>query len=319
MSDIKKTQHFTENYKDILYNIDFHPAEAVDPFAGAKDLVAYSPDTKWELYDIDPRSPDVSRRDSLLDPIDYSGKTVITNPPYLARNKTKDFREIYDKYGVDDLYKAAILSIIGCRNGILIVPLNFFTDENSRRVREQFLSIYKVKYVNYFTCRMFENTTYNVCSFYFEQGKTDDVEFYDFKKKSSVRIRLDEKYGYRAGGEFYEKFRNVKPVFYRILRGNIPNTRILVNCLDKRHVAIYAAVSNVYYGQSSDRIFATLGCRENISPGKQEELCRRFNEFLREERKKYGNLILTNYRDFGRKRISFDDVYKIMTMLCKEI
>lgn len=319
MSDIKRTQHFTENYRDILYNIDFHPAEAVDPFAGAKDLVAYSPGTKWELYDIDPKSPDVAMRDSLLDPIDYTGKSVITNPPYLARNKTKDFREIYERYRTDDLYKAAILSITGCRNGILVIPLNFFTDEGSRAARERFLSIYKVSYVNYFTRQMFESTTYNVCSFYFEKGETSDVEFYDFQKKKSVNVRLDRKYGYRAGGEFYEKFRGVKPVFSRLLKGETPSTRIFVSCLDKRHAAIYAAVSNIYYGSASDRIFATLKCSESISPEKQEELCGRFNRFLKEERAKYGNLILTNYRDFGRKRISFDDVYRIMTMLYREM
>lgn len=315
MSDIKKTQHFTENYKDILYNIDFHPAEAVDPFAGAKDLVAYSPGTKWELYDIDPKSPDILKRDSLLNPIDYTGKSVITNPPYLARNKTKDFREIYEKYHTDDLYKAAILSIIGCQDGILVIPLNFFTDEGSRYIREWFLSIYKVDYVNYFTCRMFESTSYNVCSFYFKKGETSDVEFYDFQKKKSINIRLDRKYGYRAGGEFYEKFRNVKPIFSRLLKGETPSTKIFVSCLDKRRTPIYAAVSNVYYGSKSDRIFATLKCAENIPLERQEELCERFNRFLEDGRAKYGNLILTNYRDFGRKRISLDDVYRIMTML----
>ena len=126
MSEIEKTQHFTSNFETILYNIDFHPAEAIDPFAGNCDLVSYSPNTNWELYDIDVKKPCVIQRDTLLNPPSYEGKSVITNPPYLARNKAND-KKIFDKYQVDDLYKAAILSIIGCKDGILIIPINFFS------------------------------------------------------------------------------------------------------------------------------------------------------------------------------------------------
>ena len=95
MADLKDTQHFTTNYKDILYNINFFPKEAVDPFAGNCDLEKYSPKTKWEFYDIDVKKPQVKYNDSLLNPIDYHNKSVITNPPYLAKNKTKKFKKIY--------------------------------------------------------------------------------------------------------------------------------------------------------------------------------------------------------------------------------
>ena len=53
MSDLKKTQHFTENYKEILQGIDFYPQKTVDPFAGNRALFKYSPNTDWEFYDID--------------------------------------------------------------------------------------------------------------------------------------------------------------------------------------------------------------------------------------------------------------------------
>ena len=90
MEDLTRTQHFTENWNKILFNINFKPEKAVDPFAGNCDLVLYSPSTEWELYDIDVKRPEVVFNDSLLNPIDYVGKTVITNPPYLAKNKTKE-------------------------------------------------------------------------------------------------------------------------------------------------------------------------------------------------------------------------------------
>ena len=173
MEDLIKTQHFIKQYEKILKNIDFHPKEAIDPFAGECDLFNYSPETKWTFYDIEPKKENVIKNDSLLNPIDYTGKTVITNPPYLAKNKTKEFTEIFEKYKEDDLHKASIKSIIGCSNGILIIPINFFTDENTEELRKLFLSYYKVSYVNVFSKPVFENTTYNVCSFYFEKGQSE--------------------------------------------------------------------------------------------------------------------------------------------------
>lgn len=320
MKDLNKTQHFTENYKEILYNINFFPKEAVDPFAGNCDLVKYSPNTQWELYDIDVKKPEVIYNDSLLNPIDYTGKTVITNPPYLAKNKTKEFSEIFEKYNTDDLYKASILSILNCKNGILIIPINFFTDENSKEVRKKFLSTFKVKYVNYFTYQVFENTTYNVCSFYFERGKTDTVEFYNAKEKSSFITVLKEEQGYRLGGDFYDSLKDIKPVFSRLTKENkIYSTNIYVDCLDKRKEKIKAIYKKEkYIGDYTDRIKATLVCKEQISEEKQRELVERFNDYLQNERKKYNNLILTNYRDFGRKRISLENVYKIFTKLKEE-
>lgn len=59
MKDLNKIQHFTENYKEILYNINFYPDKAVDPFVGNCDLIKYSPNTMWELYDIDVKNNNV--------------------------------------------------------------------------------------------------------------------------------------------------------------------------------------------------------------------------------------------------------------------
>jgi hypothetical protein len=320
--DVKKTQHFSENWETILYNIDFKPAKAVDPFAGNCDLVKYSPDTEWELYDIDVKKPEVNYRDSLLNPIDYTGKSVITNPPYLAKNKTKEFGEIFEKYQTDDLYKASILSIMGCENGILIIPLNFFTDEATRDVREKFFSQYHVDYVNYFTYQVFKNTTYNVCSFYFEKGKQDDdklVVFNNGKTKNKTLINLRGEYGYRIAGEVFDFFKHTKPIFSRVIGNEPANTNIYVRCLDTRtkHFGLDYKPGYVYQGQKNDRIFATLKCEKDLSVEQQQKLVKEFNDFVESQRRFYGDLMFTNYRDNGRKRISLDDVYRICTSLLK--
>jgi len=321
MNDIKKTQHFTENYEEILQGINFYPQEAVDPFAGKCDLIKYSPNTIWELYDIDVKDPRVTYRDSLLNPIDYTGKTVITNPPYLAKNKTNQFKEIFDKYQTDDLYKAAILSIIGCEEGILIIPLNFFTDENTRDVREKFFSEYHVDYVNYFTYQVFENTTYNVCSFHFKKGgqQKSEIVFNNGKTGVKTPLILLKNCGYRIGGEVFDFFKRTKPIFSRVIGDEPANTNIYVNCLDTRtkHFGLEYKPGYVYKGQKNDRIFATLKCEKDLTPEQQQKLVESFNNCIESFRRTYGDLVFTNYRDHGRKRISLEDVYKICTMLLK--
>lgn len=318
MADLQRTQHFTRNHDKILSGIDFSPTSAVDPFAGKCDLANHFPNTSWELYDIDVKDGRVIANDSLLNPIDYSGKTVITNPPYLAKNKTKEFKEIFKKYGTDDLYKASILSIMGCENGILIIPVNFFTDENTGDVRKKFLSEYKVRDVNVFNKPVFENTTYNICSFYFEKGQTNEVSFHNIDNGEELDIILDDRYDYRLGGEFYAQFKDVKPVFFRLRTEPEESylTSMFLTALDKRNEPINLSYNGEpYYGKNTDRIYATIITRERISDDTERALIESFNSFLKENRLRYKNMILTNYRDFGRKRISFDDAYKILTML----
>jgi len=266
---------------------------------------------------IEPKKENVIKRDSLLNPIDYKGKTVITNPPYLAKGNTKEFAEIFEKYNTDDLYKASILSIIGCKDGILIIPINFFADRNTEGIRKKFLSRYKVEYVNIFSKPVFENTTYNVCSFYFCEGKTSNVTFYNVDENKAFQTTLEEKYGYRLGGEFYNKFQNIKPIFSRVRKATDKYiTNIYLTALDKRKERINLSYNEkTYIGKASDRIFATLTCEKELSEEQQKLLIKKFNTFLNKERDKYNNLILTNYRDYGRKRIGLVDAYKILTFL----
>lgn len=323
MKDIAKTQHFTTNYDTILKNIKFFPDTAIDPFAGDCDLLKYSPHTSWSFYDIDPKSSKVIYNDSLMNPPDYNDKSVITNPPYLAKNKTKEFSDIFKKYHTDDLYKAAIISLVrgNCKNGILIIPVNFFTDEFTNDIRCMFLSRYKISYVNYFEEQIFSNTTYNICAFYFEKytgGTNGNVQFYEPIQNSSIDISIKPEYGYRVGGEFYACLKTIKPEFNRAVKNVSYNfiTRLYLEALDTRTKHLHLELhDSPYYGINSDRMRATLTCNKELSHDDELYIANTFNMYMDDERKKYGNLILTNFRDFGRKRISFEDVYKICTMI----
>lgn len=95
-------QFYTTNYEYILSNTHI-PTDVntiIEPFVGNGDLLNFiknKNDYTIEIYDIDPQFTNTIKRDTLTTPPDYTDKFVLTNPPYLARNKSKD-KALYEKY-----------------------------------------------------------------------------------------------------------------------------------------------------------------------------------------------------------------------------
>jgi len=135
----------------------------VEPFAGNGDLLQFIMDTsKYTItcYDIDPKMDSIIKQDTLKDPPNYENAFIITNPPYLAKNKSPD-KTIYSNYSnVDDLYKCFIknLTTNKCQGGIIIVPLNFWSSIRNAdiQLREDFLKMYQVLNVNIFEEQVFD-------------------------------------------------------------------------------------------------------------------------------------------------------------------
>lgn len=97
MGDVNKTQHFTIQAQKICKNlIKYIPenAQLIEPFAGNEDLINLFPNSFWEKFDIEPVNNTIIKQDTLKAPPEYKGKWIITNPPYLAKNKAKD-KSIY--------------------------------------------------------------------------------------------------------------------------------------------------------------------------------------------------------------------------------
>lgn len=84
-------QCYTVNYKYILQNFitQDNLQNIIEPFAGNGDLLNFLDKEKYfiESYDIDPKKNFIIKRDTLLKPPYFKNKFVITNPPFLARNK----------------------------------------------------------------------------------------------------------------------------------------------------------------------------------------------------------------------------------------
>uniref|UniRef100_A0A6C0EPT2 Methyltransferase small domain-containing protein n=1 Tax=viral metagenome TaxID=1070528 RepID=A0A6C0EPT2_9ZZZZ len=135
----------TTNYEYILQNlyIPKNIIKIIEPFAGNGDLLNYIKDKdnyNIECYDIEPKKDYIIEKNTILDPPNLNNSFILTNPPYLARNKT------------NDLYKCFIEILISneCLGGILIVPLNFICSirKNDIDLRKKFISKYNILIIN---------------------------------------------------------------------------------------------------------------------------------------------------------------------------
>jgi hypothetical protein len=343
-------QFMTTNYEYILQNLAVPPqVDIIEPFAGNGDLLnilTHDQRARAECYDIDPKHSFVVRRDTLLDPPDYSNKFILTNPPYLARNKSTEKRA-FDKYNTNDLYKCFILQLIAAATapepppvgGILIVPLNFWSSIRAADIelRRQFLEIYHICHINIFEEQVFEDTTYTTCAFAFEYygGATPrdaaPVSITLYPAGENIHVRFCDRNNYMIGGEIY----NLAPPRRRAGRLTHKNcaaaldagtmTHIVVKCIDDTAPIAFLWEENGAETRidntpnTSARTYMSLTvAAPAISRDEQRELMEKCNLFLSNYRKKYHSLFLCNYRENNRKRISFELVYNIVDTVLAE-
>ncbi len=343
MPSIKKQtlgQFMTTRWDYILQSMSI-PQDVnviVEPFVGKGDLlniIDTSKDISLELYDIEPNYKNAIQQDTLMDPPSYAGKYVLTNPPYLARNKSTD-KKAFDMYKTNDLYKCFIISLINDppTGGIVIIPLNFLSSirVGDITLRRRFCQKFNLTKINIFEERVFDDTTYTVCAIQFELGTNTDHTSVDiYPSKRHLDVSFNEDNDYMLGGELYKLPQSPKYKIGRYTRLNYdePCTNILVKCIDDSHDKQICLTmvddKNVYVDDTknlSARTYATLVITPEITMNQQKELCSKFNNYLRDKRKLYNSLFLTNYReskDIARKRISFGLVYSICGYLLDDM
>lgn len=360
-------QFYTKNAEYILKNmiIDM-PQDTcrnvfVDPFAGEKDLI------KWiskscrrkgmpvEAYDIDPKSDNVDQRDSLLNPPDISGKYIITNPPYRAKNKSKE-KNVFEFYKTDDMYKASIKMIMGwdiegqcyddtkaCKGGIVIVPVNFFSDRGYQ-LREDFMTRYKIISLNIFEETVFKDTTYTVCAFNFCRRINGELQRFririypDYLTNKEAKSRgyhmrptLSKSNRFTIGYAFHNKIQNksTKIKAGRLVRGKKlkdgwKTSRLYLRAIDTGSNDGRIKLSlrdNRFFGKISERTHATIIFSRKMLKEEEEIILGKFNEILEEYRNKYHSLFLTNFRNstvnYARKRIDFKMAFDLISHIIK--
>lgn len=345
MSSQKSTlgQFYTTNNEYILQDLEVPCNERtiIEPFAGQGDLLKNlkSDSYELELYDLDPRCDNIKKRDTLANPPNYNNKFVLTNPPYLARNKSTS-KCIYDKYNTNDLYKCFIkeLTVNECNGGIIIVPLNFIssTRKSDIELRKAFVEKYHIIRMNIFEEQVFEDTSYTVCSFLFvNMSKQDPTAIHKtlFKihpSKREIYIELNRDNMYTIGGEIYQlkQSRNIK--IGRLTKNNTNSeyaTNIVLKCIDdseSKQICIKLVPNDQRYIDNtpnlSARSYATLTIEPKLTTEEQKELVDKFNLYITSKRKQYNSLFLCNYREssqrFGaRKRISFQLAYSVVNYI----
>jgi hypothetical protein len=319
-------QFYTTNSEYILQNLSIpENQDIIEPFVGKGDLVNWIEKNlsfnSIQTFDLDPKIKCDEIRNTLELPPNYEGKFVITNPPYLAKNKNKD-KTLYQKYSVDDLYKAFLVSIVekNCKGGIVIIPLNFFSSENDE-VRLKFLSKYEIGVVNVFEEKVFDDTSYTICSFNFflkEKIASQNVRFIMHPSKKEMIFNLSEKYGFRIGGEILNSKHKIK--FGRLLKGQEPSTNLFLYAVDSGAPdgRIRLEVSQEpFFGKETDRVFCTITSKEKLK--NEQEICEIFNSQLEVLREEFNSLFLTNYREstkhYSRKRISFKQAFCLLSQI----
>ncbi len=326
----KLGQFYTTNYDYILQNlyIPKNIIKIIEPFAGNGDLLNFIKDKEYyelECYDIEPKKDYIIEKNTILDPPNLNNSFILTNPPYLARNKSSN-KDLFDKYKTNDLYKCFIIELINntCLGGIIILPLNFFSSIriSDIKLRKNFLEKYTILMINIFEEQVFNDTSYTICSMQFKLKEDDDkkdIDIYCYPTNKKLIINLNETNNYIIGGHLYNLNLKHKYSITRLTSKNLndKNTNILAKCIDDMNKINLSVVNDksIFIDNTenlSARTYATLVIKPEINIEMQQKVVDKFNEFLNKNREKYNSLFLTNYREFGRKRISFDLIYSIV-------
>lgn len=365
---VKKShgQFYTRNADYILRGFPIEGIiDIVEPFAGDGDLIKWArnnaSDVKISAYDISPPNTCITInnnvvaievRDTLLNPPDYTNTWILTNPPYLARNKSQN-KEIYDLYDTNDLYKAFILSIKDSLGGIIIIPASFLLSPRDIdvRCRHHLLSHYNITKLRYFEEQVFDDTTTTVIALMFAKSETElseqriVVEICRESVLSEVEFNICAQDRWIIGGDIYE-INTISNVGSNITNLNVRRfvvgstlkpgeyqTHMTLNALDSGihnstsgimdgRISLTYKRDYIYQAKESSRTFATMIVSYELSEDEQIKVCQMFNNFLEEKRKKYYSLFLPQYREskeYARKRIPFDLAYRIIANVIQSL
>lgn len=214
-------QFFTTNVDYILSGFEdlIKNTNILDPFAGNQDLLKwakkYQSKSIIKGFDIDQKlidNKEVFYNDSLQNI--PSSDFILTNPPYLGKNKmSKQQKSEIDMQDYEDLYLLAIKKIIdsNSKEGIIIIPINFFSAENSNKLRVEFLNKYQITKINYFTEQVFDDTTYNVVAFHFikkiinSNSNNQALNFIFYPNQIQQSFIVEERFNYKIGGKELNK------------------------------------------------------------------------------------------------------------------
>ena len=309
----RQGQYFTTNATELLKDLEDTVRNAIvcEPFAGGGDLVewCYSNGAQGvKAYDIQPQNETIIVNDSIRTPWYEGCDVVVTNPPYLSRNKNQDKRP-YEQWGQSDLYKCHLASIVASdiKEGIVILPSNFISESNSK-IRDLFFSRFKLDFVRYYRYPVFDDATTGICVIKFsrwipEAHMTVVIDTHYPDKVVSKDYQLRKEYGWLPGLEFFEYiYADTQPLEVKILREG-EGTNILISLLTNGKYPLGAHYNDGETFYASEKTFTTYQVKVNtdMSEDIQRNVVDKYNKMLYTYMNKYESLFLANYMGAEQK------------------
>jgi hypothetical protein len=338
-----RCSYILDGFEELFVSKDIK--RLVEPFAGEGHLVHWLQsieilkDISIEAYDLYTPSKDdesyvkIIQRDTLKNPPTYENSWIITNPPFLARNKSSN-KELFNLYETNDLYKCFIWSILKqkkCEGGILIIPSGFFLSsrEIDIRCRDEFMMNYKILKVKYFEEQVFDDTPTTIVAFSFIKSSdrlTEQVvEWTTMPSGRTQPFPMLKENGWIIGGHIYsvpipDDIYIRRYVSGQPLRDNEYETFMTLNALDTGkcdgRISLNYRKDYRYEGIHSSRTYATLRITgRKLTEEEQILICKEWNHFIESKRDETWSLFLPQYREskeYARKRIPFDLAYRIV-------
>lgn len=322
-------QFFTTNAERILSGWERYVAQCdvVDPFAGGWDLLNWARENGAKSvsgFDIDPKNEQTIFNDSLRNPPDLTDKFLISNPPYLASNKSKgQGKDIFEKYQQNDYYKCHLAALIesNVERGIMIIPSNFWC-ESSTKIRRLFFSHFRIIEAKYWTEPVFDNATTGITAFVFERGVTKLTPIKFLPENRTTVLNTDNSFLIH-GGDFLESIDNPRYHFNKLsdinTKENILN--IIVGTLDNGR---YSTGFHIYTGLpllTPKTIITTFQITSptNFTQQQQTEAVHIANEILNQARNQYDSMFLSNYMGARQKIMSVSIANKVLSKAFEQI
>lgn len=146
----------------------------LEPFAGSnniiKNLKRLHLIENFKAFDIDPKSPDVEKLDTIAH-FPKGFDVIVTNPPYLSRHSAKKKKIESNFQTSDDLYELALEKCLNNTSYVAaILPDSFI---NNKKYKDRLYAVVSLAYDD-----MFDDTEHPVCLALFIPQKTQDFLIY---------------------------------------------------------------------------------------------------------------------------------------------
>lgn len=325
-------QYFTTNASDILegYEHLVKNKTVIDPFAGGGDLLNWAINSGARStigYDIEPKSSEIIKNDSLVNPPSYENCFLVTNPPYLSANKCRNGdRQPYDIWGASDYYKCHLASLVnGCDEAIEIIPANFFC-ESRMSARQRLFKTHHIVSAKLWNQPVFEDTTTGIAVLHIKRGAKPKQNFplTILPKNIVVDMELEERYNYLNGGEFFDYIGGSELI--TVVKVEVddesPNTNLVIGLLDKgaRPVGLsYNHGDPIYCQPKSFTTYQISLPDYDLTTDQQHQIVELFTTKLKYYRDLYHSLFLANYMGPEQKILSRDYVHKLLSRVINDL